>query len=240
MSVDIRGKKAFREYVSWQGTRLNGFKGGFDYGEQQVANWLKAAFVGCHNGIIVDVGANDGVTQSHSLPFIEKGWRAVLIEPHPKMFQVIKDIYEDVESVSIIKSAVYNGDKTELLLHSGDAQHLGHSTLAPPEEQSRTRARFMNKKSPPHLVNADSLTNILKQCDINEKIDILHIDAEDFGIEVLKSLDFEIYDPKVISIDVHHDPKIGDPLTEALIKFMRQHNYGHEATYAQSLWKKND
>ena len=240
MSVNIRGKKAYREYISWQGRLNEGLKGGFDFGEQQIADLLKSVFVSCYNGIIIDVGANDGVTQSHSLPFIEKGWRAVLIEPHPKMFQVIKNIYEDVESVSIVNSAVYNGDKTTLRLYSGDAKNLGHSTLVPPEKHSPLRAEFMKKNAPPHLVNADSLTNILKQCDINEKIDILHIDAEDFGIEVLKSLDFEIYDPSVISIDIHHDPKIGDPLTEPLIKLMRQYGYKHSLTNAQSVWIKND
>lgn len=35
----------------------------------------------------LDVGANEGVTISNSLPFIELGWRAILVEPAPAVFK---------------------------------------------------------------------------------------------------------------------------------------------------------
>ncbi len=236
VQVDIQNSKAYKEYESWQKKE---FKGGYDDGELAVHDWLWGCYKDCYDGIIVDVGANDGVTQSHSLPFIEKGWRAVLIEPHPKMFEVIENIYKDIESVQTANYAVYNGNKTVLNLYSGHTEHLGHSTLVSPENQGKVRIERMDN-SQVHLVNANSLTNILKECGLNEKIDILHIDAEDFGLEVLKSLDFDIYEPAIISVDIHHNPEIGDPLAKPLLEFMKDKGYEHIVTYAQSLWKKND
>jgi len=36
--------------------------------------------------VVVDVGANDGFYSSNSYPFVKRGWRAILVEPHPGAF----------------------------------------------------------------------------------------------------------------------------------------------------------
>jgi len=36
--------------------------------------------------VVVDVGANDGFYGSNSFLFVARGWRAILIEPHLKVF----------------------------------------------------------------------------------------------------------------------------------------------------------
>jgi hypothetical protein len=49
---------------------------------------------------IVDVGANDGVTISNSLPFIDAGWRGILIEPAPAGFNKLNGNHGQRETVT--------------------------------------------------------------------------------------------------------------------------------------------
>ena len=44
-------------------------------------------FRGMENGVVVDIGAHDGVHFSNSLAFErDRGWRALCVEPHPDLF----------------------------------------------------------------------------------------------------------------------------------------------------------
>jgi len=230
----IRDSEAYRDYVSWSHSF---YKGSFDKGEQIVYDWLKDHFKSTNRGIIIDVGANDGVTQSHSLPFIEKGWRAILIEPHPKLFQVIEKIYAGIDTVQMVQNAVHNAATAEVVLFSGYTPSLGHSTLLTPTQQFRADESFINNEET-YTVVARRLTDILHEVKCKKQIDILHIDAEGFGIEALKSLDFEAFHPKVISVDVSTENF--DPLAPALRQFMEQHNYDFVLTAAQSVWSRRE
>ena len=43
--------------------------------------------------IVVDVGANDGFYGSNSFPFVARGWRSILVEPHPKVFAKLQKLH---------------------------------------------------------------------------------------------------------------------------------------------------
>jgi SAM-dependent methyltransferase len=58
--------------------------------------------------ILVDVGAGDGITGSLSRELIDKGWRAVLIEGHPKLFRNLSRNSNGLVHVEV---------QTELALH---------------------------------------------------------------------------------------------------------------------------
>src|SRR6266404_9060713 len=45
--------------------------------------------------LVVDVGANDGFLASNSYPLIKRGWRGILIEPHPDAFRRLQIRYKD-------------------------------------------------------------------------------------------------------------------------------------------------
>jgi hypothetical protein len=49
-------------------------------------------YVNYDNGFFVELGANDGISQSNSLYFeIKRGWRGVLVEPTPHNFLLCKE-----------------------------------------------------------------------------------------------------------------------------------------------------
>jgi len=54
---------------------------------------------------IIDIGANDRVTISNSLPFIRRGWRAILIEPAPAVFRKLLANHGNLENVTCLQIA---------------------------------------------------------------------------------------------------------------------------------------
>jgi|15BtaG_2_1085339.scaffolds.fasta_scaffold00309_4 FkbM family methyltransferase len=246
MSTDpaqIRSSRAYQKYKGWNQQVK---KGDFSSAEQEVQDFLQMYFkplsaVSGYRGLVVDVGANDGVTDSHSLPFIEQGWSALLIEPHPDMYALIHSLYKDVASVQMRQAAVHNAPSTEISLYSGRSNHFGHSTLVPPADRGDWDHQKYLDDSKTFSVTASPLTEILEDCGIKRKIDILHVDAEGMGLEVLRSLDYEVYDPTIISVDImgpHHEGTADDPLATSLAEWMAKTGYECVVTHAQSIWKK--
>src|SRR6056300_1481023 len=66
------------------------FRGGY-YSINQLDEQLEQ-YVNYDNGFYVELGANDGVSQSNSLYFeTKRNWRGVLIEPSPHNFLLCKE-----------------------------------------------------------------------------------------------------------------------------------------------------
>src|SRR6266542_4295424 len=55
--------------------------------------------------LFVDVGAYDGKIYSVSLPFIRRGWKAILIEPHPIIFRLLSQLHRGNSRVRCINMA---------------------------------------------------------------------------------------------------------------------------------------
>src|SRR5215467_4308269 len=53
----------------------------------------------------VDVGANDGFYGSNSFPYVARGWRSVLIEPHPVAFGKMVKFHKGRKNVSCLNIA---------------------------------------------------------------------------------------------------------------------------------------
>lgn len=47
-----------------------------------------------HTGVLLDIGANDGITISNSRRLMEVNWQGVFVEPSPKAFEKLKQLYE--------------------------------------------------------------------------------------------------------------------------------------------------
>jgi len=238
MPTEIKSAAAYKNYTSWNKSVA---KGGFSSSEQKIQNFLQSYFSDKNTfGLIVDVGANDGMTDSHSLPFIERGWEAVLIEPHPEMYGLIHLLYENTPRVKTINKAVHNKEETRMTLYGGHPGSIGHSTILPPDKQFSADVPFLDPLKT-YEVTCARLTQILQESGLEREIDILHVDAEGLGLEVLYSLDYSIYSPKIISVDIMgpgHDGTIHDPLAIPLAKWMEKTGYEHVMTHAQSVWEK--
>src|SRR5437867_906203 len=55
--------------------------------------------------VFVDVGANDGFYGSNSFPFVARGWRSLLIEPHPGAFEKLRQRHQGKPHVTCLNLA---------------------------------------------------------------------------------------------------------------------------------------
>ena len=140
--------------------------------------------------IVVDVGANDGFYGSNSFPFAARGWRCILVEPHPKVFAKLQKLHQGRANVTCLNLACSNV-KSTLPLHIGsDGEAPSNSTLSDAADLQRTQKTI--------LVTVETLSNVLAEKQIPGDIGLLSVDVEGMDYEVLLGLDFSRWRPRLI------------------------------------------
>lgn len=164
-----------------------------------------------NKGLVVDIGAADGIRFSNSRFLIEQGWRALLVEPNPKNFKKIKELYNENNLVLLENVGCGNDtiEEVQFFIDKND-EH---------EQLSTFKIEQMNKcKSIYNCDFVETNLKIIKTSDLFEKynilsIDFLSIDTEDFDENVIEGIDFSKVEIKLICVE-HDTPKIQKKLTE--------------------------
>ncbi len=159
--------------------------------------------------IVVDVGACNGFYGSNSFPFAARGWRSVLVEPHPKVFARLQKLHQARPNVTCLNLAC--AEKTGIFpLHVGDdGEAPSTSTLSGDPELLKTRTKGTIE------VRVERLTDVLAAQQIPQDFGLLTIDAECMDLEVLQGLDFTRWRPRII-ITEDYMPKF--PAKSELLK----------------------
>lgn len=150
-------------------------------------------------GVIVEVGAFDGITFSNSSGLISKGWTALLIEPVPESYEKCKLKYSKNSNVELLNLAVgANQGSLEInlagALSSGDPK-----TIFEYKKTAWAKKHLTTNSIKVDLVTLDS---ILAKFPKYKSIDVLIIDVEGFEEEVMKGFNLENVKPKMILIEL--------------------------------------
>ena len=165
---------------------------GGQYGEDR---FLEKFFRGIPKGFLVDVGAADGRDNSNSFRLLQhRRWRGILIEPEPKQFQALQNRYRGRPDVVCMNYGV-GGVEGERVLHCA-AQV---STFLPAWRDRCIESYGLEYEDVSVMVKP--LTKILQELKAPSRIDFLTIDCEGMDLEVLQSLDFELYHPRLICME---------------------------------------
>lgn len=153
-------------------------------------------------GLVVEIGAADGVDNSNSYWLInECSWDALLVEPHNGYFMDLLMRYTDhEENVKLSNYAISDKDCRKTLYLDGQCSSLIH------------RKQFGIE------VQCVTLTNLFKLYKIPHVFDFLSIDCEGEDMNVLRSLDWKLYKPKAVCVE-HSMPH------EELVGFMTSVGY---------------
>jgi FkbM family methyltransferase len=152
--------------------------------------------------LVVDVGANDGFYGSNSYPFVARGWQAVLIEPHPVVFERLQKRFAHTPRVSCLQLACSDTTGTVPLYLGADGEAPSLSTLCTDQNPQFRKGRLDQTIQ----VKVDTLSNVLQSLQIPSDIGVLSVDAEGMDYEVLLGLDFSRWRPRVI-ITEDYKPK---------------------------------
>ncbi|MGA9779980.1 MAG: FkbM family methyltransferase [Limisphaerales bacterium] len=178
--------------------------------------------------VVVDVGANDGFKGSNAYPFVARGWRAVLIEPHPVVFDRLQRRFACDPKVTCLHLACSDmvGELPLYLGTDGDAPSL--STLCADDNPEFRRGRPMDKMI---MVKVDTLSNVLATLQIPCDIGLLTVDAEGMDYEVLRGLDFSRWWPRII-ITEDYAPKEAQKAD-----WLAKNGYHlHARVYGNTIW----
>ena len=143
------------------------------------------------NGFFVEVGANDGITQSNTY-LLEKeyNWKGLLIEPSYNTFLKCK---QNRSSENIILNCALVSDNNIKNI-KGDFDGSLMSSI----NGNRMYRESMNIK-----VSSYTLSTIVKNNEIKE-IDFMSLDVEGYELEILKGIELNTdWSPKVFLIEIY-------------------------------------
>ena len=144
------------------------------------------------SGFYIDVGAANPVNHSVTKWFSTRGWSGVNIEPHPLFFKLIE---ADRPNEFNVNAAV--SDSSGEIDYYEVPNSIGCSTVNPElAEHYRTQGYEVIT----HIVRTVTLAEICERY-VRGPIDFLKIDAEGHELEVLNSMDFRQWKPKVLVIE---------------------------------------
>ena len=160
------------------------------FGEDRI---LDAIFHYRSKGNCVEVGANDGITDSMTYHFELLGWNCLLVEPISDLARKISE-----KRNCIVKNYAASSSEGEASFTIAE-EALGMSglELTRDQRQAITRAGGIPKKI---TVQKKPLDAILEESNFGE-IDFISIDVEGHELEVLKGFSIERYQPRILLIE---------------------------------------
>lgn len=158
-------------------------------GEQKIILEYFGDFV----GVLLDIGANDGVTLSNSRALIEKGWIAHLVEPSPSAFKMLIETSEDDAYLFNFAIGTYTGKAT--FYESGAHLGTGDTALLSSLKQDETK-RWKKETFTPIEVDVFRYEDTPFY---GMKFDFITIDAEGMDYEILIQID--LTDTKMVCVE---------------------------------------
>ena len=163
--------------------------------------FLQSFFQDTRFGFVVEVGANDGFFCSNSFPFIQRNWRALLIEPNPRLFKTLQFRYAANPRV-VLSPFACGAEKGHARLFLGRDSESGYSTLC--QEDSWWFAQTRSSES--IQVPLIPLKELLDQAKFPSDFHFLSVDTEGYDFHVLLGLDLKKYRPRLIMTEDEKPP----------------------------------
>lgn len=188
-------------------------------------------YVSREGGYFIELGANDGLSQSNTMLLEEKfGWRGLLIEAIPhKYFECRKNRSKNNDYCF---AAVVDDSFSEKFveLRYGNLMTIPETSQLDKDEHISIGSRFLINGEETIVFGAPArtLTSILDEVGAPSKIDLFSLDVEGGELSVLKGIDFDRYSFDFILLETFELAEIEDFLSAfgyALIEKYTGHDY---------------
>lgn len=168
-----------------------------------------------NHGFFVDVGAYHPTKWSNTYYLYKRGWRGINIDMEPLKIQAFN--IRRPKDTNICQAISDNPEPVKIYTHG--AYTVGATIDA------QTGIEKHGDIADAQIVHPRSLTDVIDGTHYKgREIDYLNIDAEGHDLNVLKSLDFDRYKPKVISVEIYARD-IEEVLETEIHKFLKRKGY---------------
>lgn len=187
-----------------------------------------------NNGYYVELGANDGVSQSNTLYFERyKNWKGVLVEstPHNYLKCLSNRSKDNYIACNACVSFDYKDRFVEILFSNLMTSFLGlESDIQDPISHANAGTQFLGGEERVFSFGAvaKTLNQILTEANAPQRIDFLSLDVEGVEIEVLKGVDHSHFRFQYLCIECQDLEKLKSYLQQydyELIEQLSYHDY---------------
>lgn len=167
------------------------------------------------DAVFVEIGSNDGEQHDHLRPHIlAGGWRGVMVEPVPYVFERLKANYAEVDGVALKNAAVAERDGRLPFYHLRDADPAERATLPDWYDGVGSFSREAILTHAPQMpdiaqriveleVPALSFASLLAGHGI-ERPDLVVIDTEGHDWAIIRSIDLAAHGPRMLIYEHFH------------------------------------
>ena len=152
------------------------------------------------NGFFVEVGAFDGISYSNSSPLVKCGWKGIYIEPVKEYFERLNKNLGNNKNLTLINCAISDIEEEQSINVMETLSTLNNNMVNIYEniDWAIPSTKILKKET----ITCRKLTTILDENLVDKSFDVLIIDVEGYELNVLHSLDFDKYKPKLIIIEL--------------------------------------
>lgn len=166
-----------------------------------------------YQGFFVDVGCFHPKKYNNTWSLYKRGWKGINIDIDPIKIEG----FNLIRRKDINISCAISDHEGEITLYTNGFYSL---TTSLDPNFTKGKNNYIKK-----TIKCSTLNNIIDNSRFkNKKIDFLSIDAEGHDVVILKSLDFNRYDPKLIAIESHL-PIFSEIVKTELYQFLIEKKY---------------
>ena len=158
-------------------------------------------------GFYVELGANDGITQSQT-KFLEVycGWRGVLIEPTPEIYRMLKENRSSKNYFENSACVSFDFPNQEIPMLYSDLMTIsleGQNDVINRQLHAQEGVKHLLRgvENYEYMASATTLNQILMSSEAPGVIDLLSLDVEGAELEVLQGIDFNRYKFRIVFIE---------------------------------------
>jgi hypothetical protein len=177
-------------------------------------------------GFYIDVGGYHPLQGNNTQLLYKKGWRGINFDINSYSIE----LFDFLRKKDLNIHSGISNKKEKLIMYYRKEINMLNTT-----DKKLAKIHFRNgyKKK---IIQVNSLNFFIKKnLDKSNKIDFINIDVEGNELKVLKSLNFNVYKPKLICIEIHNTKKMYDTSYKYL-KFNKVYNYLVNRKY-KVVWK---
>ena len=191
-------------------------------------------FINYDRGYFVEIGANDGVTQSNTLYFeLYRNWRGVLVEPFPH--NVFSCRRQRSQETKVFCAACVPFDYSERfvpMIYSNlmSSCEIPGGDIEDPHQHANVGKQFLPPDEDVFTFGAEAknLQDILVEAKAPPVIDLFSLDVEGVELQVLEGVDHDSFRFRNLLVECRSLPRMKDYLEERgyrLVQNLSEHDY---------------